>query len=156
MLPATGGAPVARGRGTGIEFLEALPEDGERRLMLAVLIDAIRTLTKPPRYLQKHRTWLQERTWMLANDESRPFSFVSICHALGLEAGYVRRRVLHGAEGPHGPARRYAAKARESWLRLAGQRDPGAQARLRNVGHAAHSGAASRFRRCGSLLLSSH
>jgi pilus assembly protein CpaE len=39
---------VARGRGTGLGFLDALPEDGERRLMLAVLMDAMRTLTKPP------------------------------------------------------------------------------------------------------------
>jgi hypothetical protein len=149
---------VARGRGTGIEFLEALPEDGERRLMLAVLIDAIRTLTKlrsATPYLQRHRAWLQERAWMLANDESQPFSFVSICHALGLEAGYVRRQVLRCADGSYGPARRYAAKAGESWLRSAGQCKPGVQARFANVRHAEHRGAAAQFRRSGPLLLSS-
>lgn len=90
--------------------------------MLAVLIDAIRTLTNPPcamPHLQKQRAWMQERAWMLADDPSQPFSFVSICHALGLEAGYVRRRVLRRVGETHRPARRYAAKAGESWARLA-------------------------------------
>lgn len=131
MLSATRGASVARGRGTGLGFLDALPEDGERRLMLAVLMDAIRTLTKSPcatPYLQKQRVWMQERAWMLADDPSQPFSFVSICHALGIEAGYVRRRVLHRVGEAHGPARRYAAKAGESWARLADQRKCQAQA----------------------------
>ena len=148
---------MARGRGTGIGFLDALPEDGERRLMLAVLMDAIHTLTKPPcatPHLQKHRAWMQERAWMLADNPSQPFSFVSICHALGLEAGYVRRRVLHHASDSRGPARRYAAKAGESWLRLAGPCNPGVQARLANVRHTEHR-AASQFRRSGSLLVSS-
>ena len=142
-----------------MKFLEALPEDGERRLMLAVLIDAIRTLTKPPSAkpcLHRHRAFMQERAWMLANDESQPFSFVSICHALGLEAGYVRRRVLHRAGEATGPARRYAVKAGESWLRLAGQCGLSARARLGSVGHAAHRGAAAQFRRSRPLLLSSH
>lgn len=123
---------MARGRGTGLGFLDALPEDGERRLMLAVLMDAIRTLTKPPcatPHLQKHRAWMQERAWMLADNPSEPFSFVSICHALGLEAGYVRRRVLHRVGETRAPARRYAAKAGESWARLAGHCTREAQAR---------------------------
>jgi hypothetical protein len=113
-------------------FLEALPQDGERRLMLAVLMDAMRTLTKPPcatPQLQKHRAWMQERAWMLADDPSQPFSFVSICDALGLEAGYVRRRALHRVGEARRPARRYAAKAGESWARLSRQRVGEAQAR---------------------------
>jgi hypothetical protein len=115
---------MTKGRGTGLGFLDALPEDGERRLMLAVLMDAIRTLTKPScatPHLQTHRAWVQERAWMLADDPSQPFSFVSICHALGLEAGYIRRRVLHRVGEARGPVRRYAAKAGESWARLAGR-----------------------------------
>jgi hypothetical protein len=91
--------------------------------MLAVLMDAIRTLTKRPcatPQLQKHRAWMQERAWMLADDPSQPFSFVSICHALGLEAGYVRRCVLYRVGQTPAPARRYPAKAGESWARLAG------------------------------------
>jgi len=128
--------PAARGRGTGLGFLDALPEEGERRLMLAVLIDAIRTLTKPPcvtPHLQRHRAWMRERAWMLADDPSQPFSFVSICHALGLEEGYIRRRVLNRAGEARGPARRYAAKAGESWSRLAGHCTRAAQARTADV-----------------------
>jgi len=104
--------------------------------MLAVLMDAIRTLTKPPcatPYLHRHRAWMQERAWMLADDPSQLFSFVSICHALGLEAGYVRRRVLHRVGEARGPARCYAAKAGESWLRLADHYTRGAQARTAAV-----------------------
>ncbi|MGD0946686.1 MAG: hypothetical protein ABSA52_04575 [Candidatus Binatia bacterium] len=150
---------MARGRGTGLGFLDALPEDGERRLMLAVLIDAIRTLTKPPcaiPYLQNRRAWMQERAWMLADDPSQLFSFVSICHALGLEAGYVRRRVLHRVGEARGPARRYAAKAGESWARLAGQRTREAQARPPAICQGARSSEVSRSRRSDSLLLSNH
>jgi hypothetical protein len=123
---------MARGRGTGLVFLDALPEDGERRLMLAVLMDAIRTLTQLPRatpHLQKHKVWMQERAWIMADDPSQPFSFVSICHALGLEAGYVRRCVLHRLGEVRRPARRYAAKAGESWARLAGHCTREVQAR---------------------------
>jgi hypothetical protein len=111
---------VAKSRGVGNRFLEALPEDGERRLMLAVLIDAIRALTpqRAPQPLAASRAWLRDRAWLQSEDRSSPFSFVNICDALGLDAGYVRRCILHPSDARR-PARvrRYAAKAKESWLR---------------------------------------
>jgi hypothetical protein len=113
---------MSRKRGGGSEFLDALPADGERRLMLAVLIDAIRALHQwrpSGRSPRLSRAWLRERAWISADDPQRLFSFVSICNTLGLEADYVRRCVL----GPGGPrrrveVRRYAGRVEESWLRL--------------------------------------
>ncbi len=110
-----------RSRGVGLKFIDALPDDGERRLMLAVLLDAIRTVgTRNPKVSQirSDRASRRERAWLQADDESQPFSFVSICHALGLDAGYVRRRVLQASPHAYGPARRYAMKVTESWSRI--------------------------------------
>ena len=125
---ASGARTVAANRGLGIKFLDALPEDGERRLMLAVLIDAIRTLRRKgargsaTAYFHTYRAWRRECAWMQANNPSQPFSFVSICHALGLDADYVRRRILHPSTSQrNGPTRRYAEKAAESWLRMGSQ-----------------------------------
>jgi len=113
---------MSRKRGGGSDYLDALPHDGERRLMLAVLIDAIRALhhhqLSADGSLRSSQAWVRDRTWFTAEDDAVPFSFVNICGALGLEADYVRRCVL----GPNGrirgvSTRRYAARAEESWLR---------------------------------------
>ena len=112
---------MAKNRGRGIEFLDVLPEDGERRLMLAVLIDAIRTLTlhRPAvPNIRAYRVWLRERDWFQTDDRSQLFAFVRICDALGLNADYVRRCVLRPPSGQRPVrVRRYAAKAEEAWLR---------------------------------------
>ncbi len=113
--------PAGRSRGVGLKFIDALPDDGERRLMLAVLLDAIRTVAKRRSTggeMRLDRASLREHAWLQANDATEPFSFLSICHALGLDAGYVRRRVLHPSPNMQGPARRYAMKVAESWLRV--------------------------------------
>lgn len=111
---------MAKPRQAGMDFIDALPDDGERRLMFAVLIDAIRNLAHGSAGLSVRARidWLRDRDWMRRDDPKDPFSFVSICSALGLSPGYVRRRVrqmqladsrLH--------LHRYAAKAEESWDR---------------------------------------
>lgn len=111
---------MAKSKQTGTEFIDALPADGERRLMLAVLIDAIRNLAQgsvglPPR---QRLAWLRDRAWMQRDDMMEPFSFVNICAVLGLSPGYVRRRVRLMQE-QHDLLRvhRYAAKVEESWER---------------------------------------
>ncbi len=65
--------------------------------MLAVLMDAIRILrTRCPdgSGARPRRAWLRELGWIEAEDCATPFSFVSICEVLGLDAGYVRRWIL--------------------------------------------------------------
>jgi hypothetical protein len=112
---------MARSRGRGIEFLDVLPEDGERRLMLAVLIDAIQTYN---RYrsrvapIAEYHEWRRERAWFQTDDPANPFSFSNICAALGLSVEYVRRRVLRPSVAEHPvKVRRFAAKAEEAWAR---------------------------------------
>jgi hypothetical protein len=61
-------------------------DSGERRLLLAVLEDAIRQ--------RKAR--------------NEPFAFESICDALEIDAGYLRRRLLQG--GFAAPVRRRTAR----------------------------------------------
>ena len=65
------------------------PEEG---LAIAVLEDAVRTLQ---RYADTDdraaRTLVAEvDEWFACNDTHHPFTFVSICDVLGLDAGYVR------------------------------------------------------------------
>jgi hypothetical protein len=108
--------------------VDALPSDGERRLMLAVLIDAIRTLSAPhPAEARHHqyRTWLKELEWVQSDEHRYVFSFVNICGALGFDADYVRRHVL-SLSMKRRPVRicRYAAKVGDSWQRQ--QRPSGA------------------------------
>ena len=89
-------------------LLEALPDDGERRLMLAVLLDAIRIVRdrapRPP-CRRGGRVWQLTREWFEDDDRSYAFAFPSICDALGLNTAYVRGRVL-GRIDPAAPRQR--------------------------------------------------
>lgn len=117
---------MPRRRGIGLDFVDALPADGERRLMLAVLIDGVR-LTRALKLqeaqhgqlsLLKRRQLLREYAWFRNTERNHPFSFPTICQALGLDADYVRRCVFHGHEpAEFMPVRRYASRVEESWLR---------------------------------------
>jgi len=70
--------------------------EGERRLMLAVLEDAVSCFQKfagstRPR---AKRLFQEAEEWILDTDESWPFSFESACVVLGYDSGYVRKRLL--------------------------------------------------------------
>lgn len=72
-----------------------LAGDGERRLMLAVLIDAAhRCKCRRMGRREGRRGWRVEYDWLHSEDRSWPFSFASICDYLGLESTYVRRLML--------------------------------------------------------------
>jgi hypothetical protein len=66
----------------------------ERRLMLAVLLDAIAQLRRGPGPAREAEQWIH------AGDEDAdwPFSFVSVCHALGLDPGYMRGGLVRGRD----------------------------------------------------------
>ena len=110
---------MPRKRGGGSDFLDALPVEGERRLMLAVLIDAIRGLTRdPPLAANLSHARRRDRAWLASTDHTQPFSFLSICDALGLNPDYIRRLVLAPpSETQAFRLRRYAASVEETWLR---------------------------------------
>jgi hypothetical protein len=71
----------------------------EKRLMVAVLEDALRIYTKygpvPPR---KHRRLFAEtERWLFSDDASAPFAFVKVCEVLGIDVGRLRARLARPA-----------------------------------------------------------
>ncbi len=82
---------------------------GERRLMLAVLEDAIRTVLLARRTAVPRKRLLREIAWLESTSQTEPFAFESICDVLGLDPGYLRGRLMRGvcvparATGSRGP-----------------------------------------------------
>jgi hypothetical protein len=90
--------PAARGR-EGMD-----PGEGERKLMQAVLSEAIMCLTGragPAR--ERYRLAAEALRWITARDHSWPFAFESICDVLDIDADSLRRRLLaHAVASPTG------------------------------------------------------
>jgi hypothetical protein len=77
-------------------YRRAEPACGERRLLLAVLEDGIRTFLKNARATQGRALNLRREAlaWLTTDDRSDVFAFENICEALGIDAGRLRQRVL--------------------------------------------------------------
>ena len=69
---------------------------GERRLMLAVLNDGIRGLLQVQRALVSAKRARQELAWVTSTDHANPFGFENVCDVLGIDASWLRRRLLAG------------------------------------------------------------
>ena len=69
----------------------------EKRLMLAVMEDAIATFQKSvPGANRRQRRLLREtEEWIQSGDTSWPFSFENICAALSIESDYLRSGLLN-------------------------------------------------------------
>lgn len=68
---------------------------GERRLMVAILEDAVGCFQKYlPRGKRKDRRFVEAEEWFLSDDETWPFSFINICYVLDLEYSNLRRRLM--------------------------------------------------------------
>ena len=69
----------------------------EKRLMLAVMEDAISTFQKSVRGATRRQRRLLRETeeWISASDNNWPFSFENICSALDIEADYLRSGIKH-------------------------------------------------------------
>lgn len=68
--------------------------DPERRLMVALLEDAVSCLSKDPRRgpRQQRKAFEEAYSWVNADDaEDWIFSFASVCETLGFDASYLRR-----------------------------------------------------------------
>ena len=78
----------------------------ERFLMLAVLQDAITCLEKHGALGPKgnKRLFDEARDWVLSEDNHWLFSFNNVCEAVGLNAGYLRRRLIQMSERQPAPA----------------------------------------------------
>jgi len=67
---------------------------GERRLLLATLEDALRTLLGG-RWGRRHSKYQREDLdWLMSDDRADPFTYLRICDALGIDAEWLRSRVL--------------------------------------------------------------
>lgn len=83
-----------------VQFAETAREGSvhqpERRLMLAVLSDAIVALQRRgariPGFTRGHHD--EAVRWLLSDDRRWPCSFVNVCEALGLEPEPIRRAAL--------------------------------------------------------------
>lgn len=65
----------------------------EKRLMLAVLEDAVATFQRyvDARDRRGQRLHREAEEWFLSDENEWPFAFVNICNALEIEAEYLRR-----------------------------------------------------------------
>ena len=77
-------------------YRRAEPACGERRLLLAVLEDGVRTFLKNARATQGRAFNLRREAlaWLTTEDRSDVFAFENICEALGIDASRLRQRVL--------------------------------------------------------------
>lgn len=87
-----------------VQFFAALKQRsqscGERRLMAAILEDAIDCFQK---YLwakdnRSRNLRLEAENWFVSDDDSWPFSFINVCYALDLEPGFLRRGLMEWKE----------------------------------------------------------
>jgi hypothetical protein len=67
--------------------------EGERRLMVAVLEDGVRTYTRFAAARDPHgrELFLEAEAWIEDRDASWFYSFENVCNVLGLEADWLRR-----------------------------------------------------------------
>ena len=80
-------------------YRRAEPACGERRLLLAVLEDGIRTFLKNARATHGRAFNLRREAlaWLTTDDRSDVFAFENICEALGIDSSRLRQRVLDEA-----------------------------------------------------------
>lgn len=89
----------------------------EKRLMLAVLLDAVECFQKhaplqytPSRPAKTNPLFTDAATWIFEDDTESLFSFINICEAVGMNAQYLRRILSHGQAGTMLQGRRIDAK----------------------------------------------
>jgi hypothetical protein len=68
-------------------------ERGEKRLMLAVLEEAVATFQRHVDSKSRHgeRVFREAEDWIQSRDESWPFAFENICYSLEIEPEFLRR-----------------------------------------------------------------
>jgi hypothetical protein len=69
------------------------PGSGPRRLMVAVLVDALRSVAEVARGPRTIAQQAKDQAWLLSDSTARMFSFRRICTVLELDPDAVRRGV---------------------------------------------------------------
>jgi hypothetical protein len=87
------------------QFFDRLQVDAslqpEKRLMLAVLEDAVGTFQKYVNVHSRHarRLFTEAEEWFASADADWPFAFVNVCQALGLDSDYIRSGLWRWRDG---------------------------------------------------------
>ncbi len=93
------------------EFCKRPGIDSERRLMLAVLEDAVQCYQRfaLARDARGHFEFEEAQRWITSTDREWPFSFENICDVLGLDVEYIREGLRkHGPRSARVAAERIA------------------------------------------------
>ena len=80
-----------------VDFLavyETRPTLPEKRLMFAILLDAIECFQK---YLghEDNRLLKETEEWIFEDDHGWAFSFINVCEAVEIDPQYLRKGLLH-------------------------------------------------------------
>lgn len=124
------------GNGFGLEpetvlpsqFFERVQIDAtlqpEKRLMLAVLEDAVGTYQKLVHVTGRRarRLFVEAEEWFESRERDWPFAFENICEGLGLEAGYIRRGLQRWRDGQMAHPESSAKVVRFPFRRVNGRR----------------------------------
>ena len=99
----------------GSAFSRSTPLQGERRLMLAVLRDAVDCYHRGRRTREPATRLLfdETRAWVESTDRRATFSFESICDVLDIDADYLRRRLRQRRAPGRGHGGMASARLRE-------------------------------------------
>jgi hypothetical protein len=89
------------------------PREGERRLALAVLEDAVIRVRRNRRWARLRHLWPTHEAehWVASRDRERLFSFENVCLLLAVDPGEVREWILRGRARPAGSASQVPAYA---------------------------------------------
>jgi hypothetical protein len=74
-------------------------DEGIRRLLIAILEDAVRTFQSDHSMkssMKRHRLAIQEaETWIVDDTDNYPLSFVNVCESLGIDSDALRKGLLN-------------------------------------------------------------
>jgi hypothetical protein len=90
-------------------------KEPERRLMVAVLEDAVSCLSMNPRHcnLRQRKQYEAAKQWVSAEEDSEwIFSFRNICEVLGMDPSYLRSGLTRSTSGGRVVSRNVSASAR--------------------------------------------
>ena len=82
------------------QFHESSQIQPEKRLMFAVLLDAVECFQDyaPSVRYKPDPLFKDSEEWIFEDDHEWPFSFINICEALEIDPQYVRKRLLDWKE----------------------------------------------------------
>jgi hypothetical protein len=100
-----------------VQFYPARGMRSEKRLMLAILEDALRIYRKhahaPDR--RHERLAAETKDWLFSDDTEWPLSFVNVCSALGIDVARLRTQlVVWGGRWPTPAATALEARPRKA------------------------------------------